>query len=152
MTNVVIDFLVNEAAYSGFNVETAVYGELFLDRSTGSIEQSAGAVYGIFVESKTPPRKGMVPIKGYPNFYPVYWGKDIAPVSRLKAHVQNHQSTGNANLRAITEIKGKKLLFGAVFVERYLDFEGHLHKSYPPLKGQNSVGKRGVVVKVKNET
>ncbi|SHG46671.1 hypothetical protein SAMN02745753_03976 [Marinomonas polaris DSM 16579] len=150
MTNEVVNFLVEEATSEGFKTESAIFGELFLENEPRSIRQSTGAVYGVLVESKTPPRKDLKPIKGFPNLYPVYWGKDIAPVSRLKAHVQNHQSTGNADLRSIEEIQGKRLLFGAIFVEKYSEFEGYLHDSYPPIKGQKSRGRTGTIVEVIN--
>lgn len=115
MTNEVVKFLSKEASNSGFKTYSAVFGDLHLDQETGSIKQSTGSVYGIFVESYNSPVKKLKSVKGYPKLYPVYWGKDIAPVSRLKAHVQHHKTTGNAKLRDLRQIKGKRFIFGANF-------------------------------------
>ncbi|HOU96478.1 MAG TPA: hypothetical protein PLN06_07630 [Bacteroidales bacterium] len=115
---------------------------------TKPIKQYCGAVYGIVVESDTPPSTGLKPLKDYPKLFPVYWGKDIAPVSHIIAHVQNHKSTGNANLRNISELKDKRIIFGAIFVERYRDFEEHLHKTYPLLKGSKKHGGGEKIIKI----
>lgn len=147
MTNEVIKILNTEATGNKFKVLDSVFGDIHLQRKQ-AIDQSTGAVYGILVESDAPPKDGMLAIKGYPKLYPVYWGKDIAPVSRLKAHVQNHQSTGNANLRGIKEIQGKRLIFGAIFVEKYLAFETHLHLTYPPIKGTRRAGRKSTIIKI----
>lgn len=149
MSNELVEFLNIEANKNGFEVFEQIFGEINLNEAQ-PIKQSSGAVYGIIVESAEPPRLGLLAIEGYPNLYPVYWGKDIAPVSRLKAHVQNHQNTGNANLRGINEIAGKRLIFGAIFVSQYQNFESHLHTAYPPLKGTNRAGKQSQLIEIMN--
>lgn len=149
MSNEVIKFLTKEAKAEGFTVYEAVYGDICLDEEK-PIKQSSGAVYGIFAESETPLQLNSKPFKDYPKLYTVYWGKDIAPASRLKAHVQNHQSTGNVNLKGIKEIKGKRLIFGAILVSQYQKFETHLHKTYPPLKGTNKPGRQSQIIEVVN--
>ncbi|NQY26165.1 MAG: hypothetical protein HRT92_03195 [Piscirickettsiaceae bacterium] len=141
--------MTSEAKEKDFTVYKAIFGEIILNEKK-AIKQSSGAVYGIFAESETPLRTGIKPIKGHPKFYPVYWGKDIAPVSRLKAHVQNHKSTGNADLRGIKEIENKKLIFGAILVSDYQKFEKHLHEAYPPLKGTNRTGRLSQIIEILN--
>ena len=149
MPNEVVQFLLNEAKEINFRTFDSVFGDLCLDK-TKPIKQSYGAVYGIVVESDTPPMPSLKPLRDYPKLFPIYWGKDIAPISRIKAHVQNHKSTGNANLRKITELEGKRIIFGAIFVERYQDFEEHLHKTYPPIKGSMKHGGREKIVEIMN--
>ena len=149
MQNEVVQFLLKEAKDINFNTFDSVFGDLCFDEDK-PIKQSCGAVYGIVVESDTPPRASLKPLKHYPKLFPIYWGKDIAPVSRIKAHVQNHASTGNASLRKIHELKGKRIIFGAIFVEKYQDFEAHLHKTYPPLKGSIRSGGKEKIVKITN--
>lgn len=148
MSNEVTRFLSNEAKKQGFTVFEAIYGEMCLNEDK-PIKQSSGAVYGIFAESATPLKQGIKSID-HSNFYPVYWGKDIAPVSRLKAHVQNHQNTGNANLRGIAEIQNKKVIFGAILVSDYQKFEEYLHNTYPPLTGTNKTGRLSQIIEVIN--
>ncbi|CAK2832610.1 conserved hypothetical protein [Vibrio crassostreae] len=149
MSNQVVDFLTKQAESINCQVFNSIFGEICLD-DVKPIKQSSGAVYGILVESETPINKSLKPIPNINNFYPVYWGKDIAPVSRMKAHVQNHQGTGNANLSAITELKGKKIIYGAIMVSDYEKFESHLHASFPPLKGTNRRGRVSQIIEIKN--
>lgn len=149
MSNEVVEFLSSEAKDNGFTVYEAIFGEIKLDEEN-AIKQSSGAVYGILAESEAPLKSGIEAITGYPNHYPVYWGKDIAPVSRLTAHVQNHAGTGNANLRGIKEIESKKLIFGAILVSNYQGFEQHLHEAYPPLKGTSKTGRLSQIIEVIN--
>jgi hypothetical protein len=149
MKNEIVQFLLKEAKENYFNVFDSVFGDLSLDEDK-PIKQSCGAVYGIVVESDKPPQASLKPLKHYPKLFPIYWGKDIAPVSRIKAHVQNHKSTGNANLRNITELKGKRLIFGAIFVDRYQAFERHLHITYPPLRRSMKHGGGQKIVKITN--
>ena len=96
----------------------------------------------------TPIRTGLAPIPGYPQWYPVYWGKDITPVSRLKAHVQGHQN-GNINLPSIPELENLPLVFGSIFVAHYDEFERLLHAGFPPLRGTPRAGRQSTVVKVR---
>jgi len=149
MSNEIVKFLNEEANKNGFEVFNQIFGEIHLNEDR-PIKQSSGTVYGIIVESPVPPKSGLAAIEGYPNLYPVYWGKDIAPVSRLKAHVQNYPSTGNANLRGIDEIAGKKLTFGAILVSQYQEFESYLHTTYPPLKGTSRAGKQSQIIEIMN--
>lgn len=149
MSNCVVALLKKEAEDSNFTTFSEIFGELFLsDRA--AIKQSSGAVYGILVESDGAPAEGVKAISPGSNLYPVYWGKDIAPVSRLKAHVQNHQSTGNANLRSRRELVGKRLYFGAILVSRYSEFEALLHKRYPPMIGTSRRGNVSQIIEIQN--
>ena len=66
-------------------------------------------------------------------------GKDITPVSRLKAHVQGHQN-GNINLPSIPELENLPLVFGSIFVAHYDEFERLLHAGFPPLRGTPGQG------------
>jgi len=66
MRNEVVEFLLKEAKNNDFNTFDSVSGDLCLTEDK-SIKQSCGAVYGIFVESATPPSTSLSPFKDYPN-------------------------------------------------------------------------------------
>ncbi|MNR55355.1 hypothetical protein D3C85_1757060 [compost metagenome] len=85
---------------------------------------------------------------GFPGWYPVYWGKDISPVSRIKAHVRGHKN-GNIGLPSIVELKGARLVLGAVLVSEYQRFETLLHLHCPPFTGTPLTGRQGSVVMVR---
>lgn len=140
-------FLRGVAAQRGFVVRECLYGSIHLGRQF-PIEQACGAVYGIWAKAATPLRHGLKALPGYSDWYPVYWGKDIAPVSRLKAHVQGHKN-GNINLPAITELTNLPLVYGAILVSRYGQFEQLLYTEYPPLRGSPRGGRVSSVVMVR---
>lgn len=146
-STLVPQFLKNIAGARGFEVSDCLYGSIHLGRSF-PIEQSCGAVYGICAKAPTPLRKDMRALPGYADGYPVYWGKDISPVSRLKAHVQGHRN-GNIHLPSILELANLPLVFGAVMVSSYEKFERLLHTEYPPLRGTPRSGRAVSVVKVR---
>jgi len=143
-------FLKTVAIEEGFQVKDSLYGSIHLGCES-PIEQSCGAVYGIWAKASAPLRSNLTALPGHPDWYPVYWGKDIAPVSRLKAHVQGHQN-GNINLPSIAELSGLPLVFGALLVSRYRQFEQLLHEKYPPFRGTPLGGRSPSVVKVRGET
>jgi hypothetical protein len=145
--NIVVDFLKKVACKNGYKVFDSIYGDIVL-QNDDAIQQSSGAVYGIWVQSASSPNGKVEVVPDYPGWFPVYWGKDIAPVSRMKAHVQDHASTGNIALRKIEEIQGKKIIFGAVMVSRYREFEELLHKKYSPMRGSSKPGKSARVIKI----
>lgn len=132
---------MNEAEGEGFKIFDNIHGEILLNDKL-PIKQSSGSVYGIPAISDAPLNEEIQPVKGHPNIYPVYWNKDISPTSRVKAHVQNHQNTGNIRLRSIIELTDKEVIFGVVLVEKYLEFEKHVHKKYPPLGGTSKAGRK----------
>jgi hypothetical protein len=82
MANIVVDFLRNFAQQHSFSIFDSIYGDI----CTTSITQSSGAVYGIWVESSTIIDPLVSSIPNNPTWYPVYWGKDISPVSRIRSH------------------------------------------------------------------
>lgn len=140
-------FLKKFAAENKFAIYDCLYGSINLGQPY-PVEQSCGAVYGIWAQSSEPLTAGLSPLPGYPQWYPVYWGKDISPVSRLKAHVQGHQN-GNIDLPNIREVQGLPLVFGSVLVARYEQFERLLHSTFPPLRGSGRPGRQATVVRVR---
>jgi hypothetical protein len=144
----VVQFLKEVAKKEGFDVFDSLYGSIQLGQIP-SILQSSGAVYGIWVNANAAPSNVISELPGYRNWYPVYWGKDISPVSRMKAHVQGHRN-GNINLPSIPEVRGKPLVFGAILVARYAEFESLLHTRFPPLKGTSANGKVAKVIRIEN--
>ena len=140
-------FLNSFAEEHGFQVHDCLYGAIELG-GTFPIQQSAAAVYGIWAHMPAAPKTGLAEVPGFPGWYPVYWGKDISPVSRIKAHVQGHRN-GNIGLPSIIELKGARLVFGAVLVSEYQRFETLLHQRCPPFKGSPSFGRQSTVVRVR---
>lgn len=149
MQNEVIDFLKTVANQEKFTYYDSVFGSIELTENE-AIKQSSGAVYGVWVKSETKLNNTLRSIPEYPEWYPIYWGKDIKPVSRISAHIQNHEGTGNASLRTISLIKDKPLIFGALLVARYKEFEKLLHLKYPPLIGAGRTGKNPSVIQIMN--
>lgn len=148
MPRKVVDFLTDFAISKGFEVYDSLFGSILIGQ-TPSILQSSGAVYGIWVNSDAAPSENISAIQGYPDWYPIYWGKDISPVSRMKAHVQGH-ANGNIDLPNVVEVQGKPLIYGAILVSDYVGFEELLHEEYRPLKGSSATGKVGTVIRVEN--
>ena len=101
--SLVPEFLKDFALKRNFAVHDCVYGSINLGRSF-PIEQSCGAVYGIWASSLHPSGPASLPYPATLSGIRFYWGKDITPVSRLKAHVQGHQN-GNINLPSIPELE-----------------------------------------------
>lgn len=146
MDDRVAAFLRSEAVRHGFTVHSAIVGEIHL-QDEAPIRQSVGAVYGIWANSVCKPTpRGVSTIPSDSDWFPVYWGKDIRPCSRILAHVQDHEGTGNVKLAEIEELLGRHLLFGAILVSDYEGFESHLHKNYKPLKGSGRRGKTSSLV------
>lgn len=143
----VAKFLKSFALEYGFKVHDCLYGSIELG-GMYPIEQSAGAVYGIWAHMPAAPQPGLSDVPGFPDWYPVYWGKDISPVSRIKAHVQGHKN-GNIGLPSISELHGARLVFGAILVSEYQRFEALLHQHCPPFKGTPSFGRQSTVVRVR---
>lgn len=149
-TSPVTQFLRDIAARDGYRVFNDLFGTIDLGAKL-PITQSSGAVYGIWVQSSTPPRPNLQPIPGHAEWFPVYWGKDIAPASRMKAHVKGHRN-GNINLPSVREVQGKPLIFGAILVANYRAFEVHLHNVCRPMLGTAAPGRASTVIRIENET
>lgn len=148
MPTKVVQFLKDLANHESFDVFDSLHGTIFIGQ-TPAIHQSCGSVYGIWARSSTPLSPELEAIPGHGDWYPVYWGKDISPVSRMKAHVQGHEN-GNIDLPNVAEVMGKELIFGAILVARYNSFESLLHDRFPPFKGSSKEGSRAKVVRIEN--
>jgi hypothetical protein len=149
MSNDVTEFLTTFAVNEGYTVFDSLSGSIELGQ-TIPIVQSSGSVYGIWVNSNTTPSTGVRHLPGHPDWYPVYWGKDICPVSRMKAHVRGHANNGNINLPGIAEVTGKRLIYGAILVSRYEGFESLLHSRFQPLRGTSRAGRRSTIIRIEN--
>lgn len=143
MANIVVDFLKDFAKKNNFSVFDSIYGEI----DPTFMTQSSGAVYGIWVNSSITISQSTSPISKK-NWYPVYWGKDITPVSRILAHSRGYAKTGNLNIPSITYLKNKEIIYGAILVERYDSFEKLLHQNHPPLHGTARAGRKSGFIKI----
>jgi hypothetical protein len=148
-SNIVVDFLKKVACDNGYKVVDSIFGDILL-QNDDAIQQSSGAVYGIWVQSASRPNSKVEVVPDHPGWFPVYWGKDIAPVSRMKAHVQDHARTGNIALRKMKNIQCLPIIFGAILVADYQAFEKLLHDKYPPMRGSSKTGKKSTVIRIIN--
>ena len=67
------------------------------------------------------------------KYYPLYWGKDINLGSRPYAHTKSMKSTGTLQLNDINELKGKKLIFGAMPCINYELHEKEIREQFPDI-------------------
>ncbi|QRK09687.1 hypothetical protein JQX13_06040 [Archangium violaceum] len=105
-----------------------LYGEIDFRRSsarkaeTTPVKLPSGSVYGIFaypdnkaagkalLEATHCEASEVEPIDG--GAYPLYWGRDIHPGSRVMAHARvRNGNTGNAKLEQIPALQKCKVLF-----------------------------------------
>lgn len=144
MPNRVAMFLEAFAQLQGFGRHTSIHGRILLGQ-VFPLEQNVGAVYGICAVSSAP----IGNTQPLPNaaLVPVYWGKDVSPASRVKAHAQGHRN-GNINLPTMTQVHGLELYYGAILIERYEQFEDTLRRHFPPIAGGGRRGRVGTVVRV----
>jgi len=154
---------------SEFKRNDNLHGKIKLDDLNGiiggnsKISLSSGSVYGIFAietensninqlinevnDKKTKELKdyGSIMTDGNNKIYPIYWGKDINPGSRIVAHSRHYPGTGNAELEKYPALRNFNLIYGSIYVTKYRDFEDHLFKKYQPLLGTNKVGKESKI-------
>ena len=151
-----------------FTIYDNLHGEIILDDSeeklggNSKIHLSTGSVYGIFAiktiksdigklfEETNKLEGSVVPIDEKEEIYPVYWGKDINPGSRIVVHSRPNPKTGNAKLEEIQELRNFKLIFGSIFITKYKDFESYLYENYPPLIGTSRGGKGSKITVIDN--
>jgi len=161
LDNEVSSFLkkVAKEVESNFTIYDNLHGEIILEDSVdklganSKVHLSTGSVYGIFaIKTKKSnigelfkeiqkSKNSVKSIDEEQKIYPVYWGKDIHPGSRIVSHSRPRTTTGNAKLEKVKELKNFKLIFGSIFITKYKDFEAYLHKNYPPLIGTSREGK-----------
>jgi len=142
-----------------------LHGEIILDDSedkqggNSKVHLSTGSVYGIFaIKTKESDidklfeetKNSVKSIDEKETIYPIYWGKDINPGSRIVIHARPNPKTGNAKLEQIQELRKFKLIFGNIFITKYKDFEAYLHEHYPALIGTSRGGKGSKITVIDN--
>jgi len=132
----IIDFLEKIAKENSFNIIENVSGKIV----NNHIITNGVAVYGILVESSLPLKENHRSLPGSPNLYPVYWGVDPKPISRILAHLSEYKKTGSVQIHNIKELENKPLYSGVIFLKEYKELEALLHKNFPPYTGKPSVG------------
>ena len=157
MSNEATEFLERIASKNGYNTYRSLSGEVKFDDTTDEIGGntkiylSSGAVYcflaiptkkssvkDLFSETKSK----TIPIDNKSKALPIYFGKDINPGSRIADHVRPRSKTGNAELEKIASLRGFKLIYGAIYVDKYSEFENLLHSKFSPLVGSPKHGSR----------
>lgn len=163
MSNEVTTFLKEYAKRKGYKVLSEQSGEiLFADAGTcigkeTKIHLSSGSVYGFFaIKTKTSSesdlfkevKRASTALDVEANIYPLYWGKDINPGSRIADHVRPRTKTGNAELEKIVALRKFRVVFTVIYVERYQQFEKELHDDFPPLVGSSIAGRQSIYTSV----
>ena len=170
MNNEVSNFLkkVAKKVANEFTMYDNLYGEIILDDIgeklgvNSKVHLSTGSVYGIFAiktknsnidnlfKETNKSRDEVKYIDIEEKIYPVYWGKDINPGSRIVTHARPNPNTGNAKLEKIKELRNFKLIFGCIFISKYKKFEAYLHKNHSPLIGTSKGGKGSKITVIDN--
>lgn len=144
---IVSNFLKQQAQANNFTIFDTIYGEIQLSNPQCRITQSSGSTYGIWIELNNNNIKSalMSDLKKCgknvnPNsnaihldWYPLYWGRDIHPGSRIKAHVNTSSNTGGLNLSQLNLSENYHIKYGVILVSDYSKFELFLHQNFPPI-------------------
>lgn len=156
--DLVLNWLIEQADKIGQKHYQGLFGSISYSEDP-RMSQNAGAIYGVWVQasasklallfsqvkSRNRNLKNIAdfhPIPGHETWYPLYWGKDANPGSRLRAHVEGHKN-GNINIFQYSALHSDvMILYGVLLVEDYCGFESHLFAKFPPLIG---TGKRGKI-------
>ena len=130
-----------------------MYGSYIIDENSVSMNKSdRGGVYGIAIkldkgESKEElyhlihQGKGKFnkttveqwkSFEGDPNFYPLYWGKDINLGFRLYEHTKESKTAASVQL-STRGLENRTVIYGAVFCENKEDAEKRLKNEYPDI-------------------
>lgn len=138
--------------------EEYLYG--YFDFNNSFVNQSTGSVYGIWIKITTQESydnlikdlnkssKKIISSKVDAIFsdesgtwYPLYWGKDINPGSRIRAHFRTGNGTGGLDLSRQKFLHNYEMKWGNILVRDYDSFENYLHKTYPPILGTSCRGR-----------
>jgi len=76
------------------------------------------------------------------EWYPLYRGKDKKGAERIFAHMKGHKN-GNINLPQYEILKDQKIIFEAITVSCYADFERNIFGTYPSLLGSPQNAREG---------
>ena len=148
-----------KASNGKFKLNDCMCGDIELADAKGVVgggskaHFSTGSVYGIFVVETDKGKMSKLfeevgneveSIDQAGTIYPIYWGKDIHPGSRILAHARHNPGTGNAELEKIKALRDLNLIYGCVYVTTYDKFEQHLHTTYKPLLGTSGSGKKTI--------
>ena len=150
MSNVVTNILDKVA---GARKLTEIDGDIIVQSGECEIKGTMGGVYGMAVEienaaekkaifeaaeNKDSVAKGMSvdewkPIDSDGKWYPIYWGADLYLGSRLRSHTGKLTGTNSIYLIDKPFLNGKKIVYGGILCEDYLEVEKDLHRDYKDL-------------------
>ena len=148
-----------------FSMHDNLHGEIILEDfaqkrgGNSKVHLSTGSVYGIFAIKKEgtdidklfqETQNSVRALDENNEVYPIYWGKDINPGSRIVVHSRPNPNTGNAKLEEIEALRNFRLIYGCIFVTNYKEFEKYLHTQYPPLVGSSHSGKGSKITIIDN--
>ncbi len=167
MSNEATAFLTKVASIERYTVYTNLSGDVVFADSENmvgaetKVHVSSGSVYCILaVVTCKSDIDSLFEEVGYTvhsidskhSLYPIYYGKDIYPGSRIADHVRPRKAggTGNAELEKIKALRKLKVIFGSIYVENYLEFEQLLHSKHKPLLGTSRAGKKLIDTVVDN--
>lgn len=159
---IVSNFLKQQAHLNKLTIFDTIYGDMSISHSQSSMTQSSGSTYGIWVElndstiknaliadlvkcgKKVNPKSTAI----YSNWYPLYWGKDINPGSRIKAHFKASSSTNALNLSQLNLSQNYNFKYGLILVSDYSNFESFLHENYPTIISNSYTPGKGSAISI----
>jgi len=161
----IVEWMKNLASQNNFKISNSIYGEFVLTNK--KVTQNVGSVYGIWVKLNSTEKdelwNDILKINSKKNitdkenflpivekWYPLYWGKDINPGSRIRAHANKPKGTSSLDLPKYKSLKKITVIYGNILVEKYYDFEKLLHSKYIPLLGDRRRGNTSKMIIIMN--
>jgi len=165
MSNEATGFLLRAAKEAKYTTYENLSGEVKFGDSDDviggdtNVYLSSGSVYcflAIAIEGSSTEQlfsevgRAAQPIDSDGMIYPIYFGKDINPGSRIADHVRPRSVTVNAGLEGIKSLRKFRLIYGSIYVARYSEFESFLHEMYAPLIGTSRAGRQSTYTVIVN--
>lgn len=152
MKNQLVEFLLEEANKCKYKTVEYIQPLVEYDNNDEKykINRQIACVYGFWIDLREAKKKKVFketdcgdikPIVD--NWYPLYWGKDIYPGSRINAHITEPKGTGTMELSKYSSLENCKIICGGILVElkSYEMFEQNLHSNYKPILGSSKKGR-----------
>ena len=145
MANVIVKTILKTI---GSDKKYFLEGKIFYDDEGNCKMQERGGVYGIavkleedevesFFNKHKDERKKDLKYSDWKNigngYYPLYWGKDINLGFRLFEHLKASKTLGTVQLNLKQFLKGKDVIYGAVFCSNNTKNEKKLRENYPDI-------------------
>ena len=72
--------------------------------------------------------------EGCPGYYPLYWGKSIAPYTRIKDHINGAKGNNGLLINSVMVLQHREIAYASVGCGAgYANVEKNLHERYPDI-------------------